>query len=154
MAKRGTAPSGRKTKAAAQRAETYRHPQAENVMRPEVGTQPQFRKKKPPKTYRYDSSLSPALDWDGQNFARERGEALIRQNLDAESLEKAREAAVELKRLSQPFLDWAGKAERVSFDVPTLPLFVHERLSTKAIIETLREHEKDTQETLDLFGDP
>jgi hypothetical protein len=27
----------------------------------------------------------------------------------------------------------AGKAERLSFDVPTLPLFVHERLSTKAI---------------------
>jgi hypothetical protein len=33
--------------------------------------------------------------------------------------------------------DWTGKAERLSFDVPTLPLFIHERLSTKAIIETL-----------------
>jgi len=29
-----------------------------------------------------------------------------------------------------------SKAERLSFDVPTLPLFVHERLSTKAILET------------------
>ena len=43
-------------------------------MRPDVGTQAQFRKKKPPVTYRYDSSLSPALDWDGQNSAREKGE--------------------------------------------------------------------------------
>src|SRR3979490_2079744 len=60
-----------------------------------------------------------------------------------------------LRRLSQPFLNWAGKAERLSFDVPTLPLFVHERLSTTAIIETLRSHKKAEPMTyLDLFGDP
>ena len=51
-------------------------------------------------------------------------------------------------------LDWAGKAERLSFDVPTLPLFVHERLSTKAILETLGGHERDRQMELQLFGDP
>jgi adenine-specific DNA-methyltransferase len=45
-------------------------------MRPEVGTQAQFRKKKPPVAYRYDSSLSPALDWDGGNGARELGDWL------------------------------------------------------------------------------
>jgi hypothetical protein len=38
-----------------------------------------------------------------------------------------------LRALSRPFLNWTGKAERLSFDVPTLPLFVHERLSTRAI---------------------
>jgi adenine-specific DNA-methyltransferase len=59
-----------------------------------------------------------------------------------------------LKALSRPFLNWAGKAERVSFDVPTLPLFVHERLSTKAILETLKSHERDRQMELQLFGDP
>lgn len=58
-------------------AESYRHPEAESLLRPDVGTQPQFRKKKPPATYRYDSSLSPALDWDGQNAAREQGEWLL-----------------------------------------------------------------------------
>jgi adenine-specific DNA-methyltransferase len=104
-------------------------------IRPDVGTQAQFRKRKPPTTYRYDSSLSPELDWDGQNAARERGEALIKQILDADSLDEARAAAEELARLSQPFLNWAGNAERLSFDAPTLPLFVHERLSTKAILE-------------------
>jgi adenine-specific DNA-methyltransferase len=57
--------------------EPYRHPTAESLMRPEVGTQAQFRKRKPPATYRYDSSLSPALEWDGQNPAREQSEALI-----------------------------------------------------------------------------
>jgi hypothetical protein len=33
-------------------------------------------------------------------------------------------------------------------------MFVHERLSTRAILETLKSHKKDTQESLDLFGDP
>ena len=36
-------------------------------MRPDVGTQAQFKKKLPPKKYRYDDSLSPSLEWDGQN---------------------------------------------------------------------------------------
>jgi len=138
-----------------QEAGTYRHPEAESPMRPEVGTQPHFKKMKPPQTYRYDSSLSPALDWDGQNAAREQGEALIRQILEAGSLEDAKAAAERLKTLARPFLNWAGKAERLSFDVPTLPLFIHERLSTKAIIDTLTAHKRDKQPTLfDLFGDP
>jgi len=166
-----------------QRAESYKHPTAENLLRPDVGTQAQFRKKKSPVTYRYDSSLSPALDWDGQNPAREAGEALIAEiaaqtaelkRLEADAAEAqddAARAAVEAQRgaaiaaieaagqklraISKPFLNWSGKAERLSFDVPTLPLFVHERLSTKAIIETLKGHKKDKQLSMfDLFGDP
>jgi adenine-specific DNA-methyltransferase len=39
--------------------EVYKHPEAELLLRPEVGTQAQFRKKKLPKKYRYDDSLSP-----------------------------------------------------------------------------------------------
>ena len=46
------------------RTETYRHPTAEALLRPDVGTQAQFRKKKPHATYRYDSSLDPAISWD------------------------------------------------------------------------------------------
>lgn len=41
------------------------------------------------------------------------------------------DAAQRLARISRPFLNWAGKAERLSFDVLTLPLFVHEPLSTR-----------------------
>jgi len=143
-----------KPAAPAPASKPYTHPTHDVATRPEIGTQAQFRKKKPPTTYRYDSSLSPALDWDGQNSAREQGEALIQRILDAKSLDDARAAAEELARISKPFLNWAGKAERLSFDVPTLPLFVHERLSTKAILETLKAHRKDPQEMLDLFGDP
>jgi adenine-specific DNA-methyltransferase len=152
------------------KAETYKHYQ-EAVLRPDAGTQAQFRKKKPPRTYRYDSSLSPALDWDGQNHARELGEWLLAQIEEAAALEAPHlfpesrrfgdavvegldDAVRELKALSRPFLDWAGKAERLSFNVPALPLFVHERLSTKAILETLKSHERDRQMELHLFGDP
>ena len=72
-----------------QTAESYKHPESESPMRPDVGTQAQFRKKKPPVTYRYDSSLSPALDWDGQNPAREVGEeklSVISSQLSANAL--------------------------------------------------------------------
>ena len=63
-----------KKKASAPKYEAFEHPEATSPMRPDVGTQAAFKKKKPPVTYRYDSSLSPALDWDGQNPAREEGE--------------------------------------------------------------------------------
>ncbi len=45
-------------------------------------------------------------------------------------------AAYQYDSSLSPALQWAGKAERVSFEVPTLPLFIHERLSTRAILET------------------
>ncbi|HYK92167.1 MAG TPA: site-specific DNA-methyltransferase [Acidobacteriota bacterium] len=149
--------AGSKPEGESRVAENYRYldPKFDSPMRPEVGTQAQFKKKKPPQTYRYDSSLSPALDWDGQNPAREQGEALIRTMVEASTLEEAKAAAEKLKALGKPFLNWAGKAERLSFDVPTLPLFVHERLSTKAILETLKSHKRDKQMSLyDLFSDP
>jgi hypothetical protein len=79
--------------------------------RPEVGTQAQFRKKNPPKTYRYDSSLSPALDWDGQNPARERGEALLRQFEEADTLEAARAAAA----AAPPGIPALGLSRRYGF---------------------------------------
>ena len=152
------ATKGKKSNVAASNGnptKSYKHPEADAVMRPDIGTQAQFKKKKQPKKYSYDSSLSPVLEYDGQNHAREEGEALIREVLEAKSLEQAKAAADKLRRLSKPFLNWAGKAERLSFDVPTLPMFVHERLSTKAILETLKGHKRDKQiDMFDLFGDP
>ena len=160
-------------------AKSYGHPEASALLRPDIGMQAQFRKKKPPATYRYDSSLSPALDWDGQNPAREEAETRIAAleeriaqlsaivdsaedgGISEDDLAKAKaqlaaawEDTASLKSLSKPFLDWAGKAERLSFDVPTLPLFVHERLSTAAILETLKGHTRDRQiDMFDLFGE-
>jgi len=127
----------------------------------------QFRKKKAPATYKYDSSLAPDLVWDGGNAAvRDRVTALLAlidaglvaegDSDDAKAARAtAREAATELKQLQKPFLNWTGKAERLTFDVPTLPMFVHERLGTQAILETLGAHRTDQQNDLfDLFADP
>jgi len=147
-------PPKQKKAAVPAQANDYRHAE-QALARPDVGTQPQFKKRAAPRTYRYDSSLAPKLDWDGQNSAREQGEALIREVLEAGTLEAAKAAAAKLKALSRPFLNWTGKAERLSFDVPTLPLFIHERLSTRAILETLKGHRADKQLGLfELFGDP
>ena len=147
----------------------YRHLD-EAVQRPDAGVQDQFLAKKPPKTYRYDSSLDPALSWDEQ---RERGfgEWLIglivraakegEQSVFAESQEwkgggvrvtSTSDAARLLQDLTKPFLNWTGKAERQQISVPTVPLFVHERHSTKAILEGIG-HRKARGQTLDLFGD-
>jgi hypothetical protein len=69
-----------------------------------------------------------------------------------ESFASLSQCAGRLKSLTKPFLNWAGKAERQQISVPTLPLFVHERHSTQAILETLKAH-KARGTNLDLFGD-
>ncbi|CAD5984715.1 site-specific DNA-methyltransferase [Planktothrix agardhii] len=147
-------PKGKRSKQQ-QEPKNYDYSGSQHPLRPDIGVEPQFKKKKPPATYRYDSSLSPALDWD-DNPAREQAESLIAEILEAEDIETAKVAAKKLKALSQPFLNWTGKAERLSFDVLSLPLFVHERLSTRAIIETLKSHKKGGHQLslLNLFSDP
>src|SRR6266545_3341672 len=104
-------------------AKAYDHKEAEAVLRPDIGLQAQFKKKKEPAKYRYDRSLDPQLSWD-INADREYAEALIEKVRNAKSAEDARAAGEELKRISSPYLNWAGKAERNSVSVPTLPLFV------------------------------
>ena len=133
---------------------SYAHTETQAPIPPDAGTQAQVqtRLKKKPQTYRYDSSLAPELRWDGQNAAREEGEALIQRILAANTLEEAQAAAHKLKNLGRPFLNWTGKAERLSFDVPTLPLFVHERLSTEAIIAAVKRG-FTLQQNLGFFGD-
>ena len=54
------------------RAEAYQHDE-QAVVRPKAGTQAHFKKRRKHKRYRHNNSLSPALDWDGQNPVREFG---------------------------------------------------------------------------------
>ncbi len=145
---------------------SYRHPAARALVRPEAGAQTRFKKKKPTAAYRYDSSLAPEMQWDAQNPAREQGEARIAELEaalaklatrpdDGAALHAARQALADLKALSRPFLNWAGKAEHLSFDVPTLPLFIHERLSTQAILDSVKRFEASGQLAFEgFFGHP
>src|SRR5580700_3260561 len=130
----------RKSSPTPKKAEAYRHPESDLPARPEIGAQAHFKKTKPPTTYRFDSSLAPAMEWDGENPARERAEALIKEMADSglriaelarapASKERDRKIASlqstirdhqsALRKISGPFLNWSGKAERLSFNVPT-----------------------------------
>lgn len=54
-----------------------------------------------------------------------------------------------------PSLQWAGKAERTSFAVPTVSLHVHERIDPRTIIEVVRRREEAPQPAqLSLFETP
>ena len=123
-------------------------------MRPEAGAQKSFPqdKNKPPQQYRFDSSLAPELQWDE---TRGEGEEVLAKIQNAQSLDEAKALAKQLENISNPFLNWTGKAEQGNnLLVNTAPLFVHERLSTAAILDTLQGHEKrGRQNTLNLFGE-
>lgn len=49
-----------------------------------------------------------------------------------------------------PQLVWAGKAERTSFEIPTVSLHVHERIDPKTIIEAVRAKPEDNDATAQL----
>jgi adenine-specific DNA-methyltransferase len=150
-------------------ASIYKHNQ-QAVQRPDAGVEAQFSNKKGPKTYRYDSSLAPELSWDesaDRAFAEwllalvadaaEKGESAVFVSPqvwqgNGEIFSSLSQCVARLRSLTKPFLNWTGKAERQQVTVPTLPLFVHERHSTQAILETLKSH-KALGTNLDLFGD-
>ncbi len=102
--------------------------------------------KKLPTTYSYYSSLSSFLDLE-ENPVCEEAQALVTDILEAQSLEQAKAGAARLKAMSQLFLSRANQAEWLSIEMPILPLYIDidERLSIKAIIETLKGQKKDVQ---------
>src|SRR5680860_1044188 len=154
---------------AATSADEYGHKQ-KAIRRPDMGVQEDFRAYKSPSSRRYDSSLDPELSWDesasrGQaewllgliERAVEEGEDKVFAEpqvwqADNTRIESLKAAIARLKSLSRPFLNWAGKAERHEIKVATVPLFIHERQSTKTILETIR-HRKAHGAPFNLFAD-
>ncbi len=52
-----------------------------------------------------------------------------------------------------PQLEWAGKKERTSFEVPTVSLHVHERVDPHTVIDAVRKRSEDASQ-LSLFSTP
>ena len=52
-----------------------------------------------------------------------------------------------------PQLQWAGKAEHTSFEVPTVSLHIHERIDPRTIVEAVRKH-NGAEPQLSLFAAP
>ncbi|MEW6014396.1 MAG: site-specific DNA-methyltransferase [Candidatus Zixiibacteriota bacterium] len=116
--------------------EQYDHKDKTRVNNPPVGlVDSQTDKDAGKKTYRYDPHIDPALQFDSQ---RSQIEKIIDGGLAAETLGEVKAALKELKRRQEPYLNWAGKAERTSFEVPTVSLHVHERIDPKTIIQAVK----------------
>jgi adenine-specific DNA-methyltransferase len=114
---------------------SYRHPD-KRVNNPEVGmvntaTDPEAGKTK----WTYDPHLDPRLQFDPQRGAIE---TLIDDALESGDNQRMRDALEELKRLQSPYLTWAGKAERTSFEIDTVSLHVHERIDPASILSAVR----------------
>ncbi len=102
-------------------------------------------------TYAYDPHIAPALQFDS---ARATVERLIDDALADGRPEALRAALEQLKEAGGPFLEWTGKAERTSFDVPTVSLHVHERLDPATLLEAARRPDAPFQTQGDLFENP
>jgi len=125
--------------------EFYEHRDKERVNNPPVGlvtpdTDPDAGQKK--KRYSYDPHLSPELSFDSRKV-RDDFTAEIERGLQAKTLDEAKAVLGKFKKAQEPFLNWAGKAEHTSFEVPTVSLHVHERIDPRTIIDAVRK--KDGQ---------
>lgn len=93
--------------------------------------------------WRYDPHIDPALQFDVE---RAQIENLIDNALASGDDATMREALATLKRMSSPYLNWAGKAERTSFDIDLVSLHVHERIDPATILASVKRRMKKGEE--------
>jgi len=118
---------------------SYRHSD-KRTNNPEVGmvdpdTDPDEGKTR----WAYDPHIDPALQFD---IGRADIEQIIDDALASGDEQAMREALSTLKRMSEPYLNWTGKAERTSFDVDLVSLHVHERIDPATILKAVRKRMK------------
>ena len=113
---------------------SYRHPDRRKN-NPEVGLVNEASDPEQAKTpWAYDPHLDPTLQFDS---ARAGAEKLIQDALAGDDPAAMRHALEELRRMSAPYLQWTGKAERTSFEVDTVSLHVHERIDAMSILSAV-----------------
>lgn len=93
-------------------------------------------------TWAYDPHIDPALQFDPQRAGIE---ALIDDALASGDAAQMHAALEELRRMQSPYLNWAGKAERTSFEVDTVSLHVHERIDPATILAAVQKRIKDSK---------
>ncbi len=90
-------------------------------------------------TWAYDPHIDPALNFDR---GRASIEALIDDALASSDEGEMRQALEQLKRMQTPYLAWTGKAERTSFEVDSVSLYVHERIDPATILAEVQKRMK------------
>ena len=114
---------------------SYRHADRRKN-NPEVGmVSPDTDPDDPKTTYSYDPHIDPVLEFDASRFQIE---SLIDDALASGDQKVMEQALEQLKRQQAPYMNWAGKAEKTSFDVDTVSLHVHERIDPASILSAVR----------------
>ncbi len=114
---------------------SYRHAD-KRKNNPEVGiVTPATDPEKGKTRWVYDPHIDPSLQFDPSRAGIEK---LIDDALASGDKEAMAAALEELKRMQSPYLNWAGKAERTSFDIDTVSLHVHERIDPATILSAVR----------------
>jgi adenine-specific DNA-methyltransferase len=118
---------------------SYRHSDRRKN-NPEVGVvSPDTDPDQPKTKYAYDPHIVPSLQFDSH---RAEIEKLIDEALVSNDQKVMMAALEQLKRQQSPYLDWAGKAEKTTFNVDTVSLHVHERIDPASILSVVRKELK------------
>lgn len=137
-----------------EQVEQYEHTDKERLNNPPVGlVTPATDPDGTAVTYRFDPHLDPELGFDSTTTAAEL-DRLLQEGISASTLEEARGALERLRSMRGPYLDWAGKAERTTFEVPTVSLHVHERIDPRTLVDAMRKSIKEQPIQLGLFDSP
>lgn len=117
------------------RIEDYKHINSGRLNNPDVGlvnstNDSDCSKKK----YSFDPHIDPELQFDS---SRAEIEKLLNDALSSNSIDEIKGYLSKLQRMQDPFLNWTGKAERTSFDVPVVSLHIHERISPGSVLNSI-----------------
>ena len=130
--------------------EKYEHKDKERLNNPPVGLVSSETDVVDAKnTYRFDPHLDPKLNWDARKL-RDEFEEILRTAIKEDDPEKREQLLEPILKASQPWLEWAGKAEHTNFEVDTVSLYVHERIDPYRVVNEMKK-EKPSQTNLDAF---
>ncbi|MEQ1906727.1 MAG: DNA methyltransferase, partial [Pirellulaceae bacterium] len=121
---------------------SYRHSD-KRKNNPQVGLVNETTDPPTPKTvWKYDPHIDPALSFD---MGRAQVEKIVDGALASRDEKSMRDALEYLKRVSSPYLNWTGKAERTSFEIDTVSLHVHERIDPMSILAAVSKQIKNAK---------
>lgn len=117
------------------RIEDYEHKDNKKLNNPDVDLVNANNDSDNKKTlYAFDPHLDPELNF---SLGRHEIEKILSEIQESETLEEAKAHAMRLQKIQDPYLNWAGKAERTSFAIDTVSLHVHERIGAKSILNAV-----------------
>jgi adenine-specific DNA-methyltransferase len=103
-----------------------------------------------PRTKKSDKKHIEQYDHKGKKRVNNPPVGLVTPETDKETEKKTYAYDPHL----DPQLQWSGKAEHTSFEVPTVSLHVHERIDPRTIIEAVRKIDGQKGEQLSMFSSP